>query len=121
MNELVERQNFLPDTIEDLRDFILIGKERLKAQAAKIRAIMAIGMAGEAKKLAQDDAHDAGTWKINLGYYVSIATVCKAMIKQFPYLTGKWIPREKNFLADELSKAVLRNAGVEFRIQPEKR
>ena len=62
-----------------------------------------------------------GTWKINSGYYVSIARTCKAMIKQFPYLTGKWIPREKNFLADELSKAVLRNAGVEFRIQPEKR
>jgi len=60
-----------------------------------------------------------GRWRIKFGYYVPIATTCKAMLKQFPYLTGKWIPREKNFLADELSKAELIKAGVTFRIQPE--
>ena len=30
-----------------------------------------------------------------------------------------WIPRDKNDIADELSKAELKKAGVEFRIQPE--
>jgi len=59
-----------------------------------------------------------GSWRINFGYYVPIAKICKAMIKQFPYLTGKWIPREENFLADELSKTEILRAGVKFRIQP---
>ena len=60
-----------------------------------------------------------GSWRIKFGYYVPIAKTCKAMIKQFPYLTGEWIPREENFLADELSKAQLKRAGVKFRIQKE--
>lgn len=62
-----------------------------------------------------------GNWRIKFGYYVPIAQTCKAMLKQFPYITGKWIPREQNFLADELSKAQLRRAGVSFRIQPEEK
>ena len=57
-------------------------------------------------------------WRIKFGYYVPIATICNAMLKQFPYMTGKWIPREENFLADELSKLTLLKAGVKFRIQP---
>lgn len=60
-----------------------------------------------------------GSWRIKFGYYVPIAKICNAMIKQFPYLTGKWIPREENSLADELSKAELKRAGVRFKIQPE--
>jgi ribonuclease HI len=60
-----------------------------------------------------------GNWKIRFGYYVPIAKICKAMLKQFPLIMGEWIPREENFLADELSKAMLKRAGVKFRIQPE--
>jgi len=60
-----------------------------------------------------------GRWRIKSGYYVPIAKVCKALLKQFPNITGKWIPREQNGLADELSKAQLKGAGVKFRIQKE--
>lgn len=60
-----------------------------------------------------------GNWRIKFGYYVPIARLCKGMLKQFPYITGRWIPREKNSLADELSKAQLKKAGVQFKIQPE--
>ena len=60
-----------------------------------------------------------GAWRIKFGFYVPIAKTCKAMLKQFPHITGTWIPREKNSLADELSKAELKKAGVKFRIQPE--
>ena len=60
-----------------------------------------------------------GTWRIKFGFYVPIAKTCKAMLKQFPHITGTWIPKEKNSLADELSKAELKKAGVKFRIQPE--
>lgn len=60
-----------------------------------------------------------GTWKIKQGYYVPIALQCKKLLKQFPNITGEWIPRDENSLADELSKAKLLKAGVKFKIQPE--
>jgi ribonuclease HI len=56
-------------------------------------------------------------WKMNGGFYLPIALKCKELLKQFPNIAGEWIPREKNFLADELSKKELINAGIEFRIQ----
>lgn len=62
-----------------------------------------------------------GHWRIKSGYYVPMAIQCKNLLKQFSAIQGQWIPREKNFLADELSKAELKKAGVKFRIQPETR
>jgi|SRR3972149_4791416 len=59
-------------------------------------------------------------WKIERGLYVPIAYRCREILKRFPKIRGEWIPREKNSLADELSKAELRRAGVKFRIQPER-
>ena len=41
----------------------------------------------------------------------------EAVFRKKPTLI--WIPRDKNDIADELSKAELKKAGVEFRIQPE--
>jgi ribonuclease HI len=58
-----------------------------------------------------------GKWKIRSGYYVPIALACRDLLKQFSQIRGKWIPREENLLADELSKAQLVKAGVKFRIQ----
>lgn len=58
-------------------------------------------------------------WQMKKGYYLPIALKCKELIKQFPNITGEWIPREENNLADELSKAELKKVGVQFRIQPE--
>lgn len=62
-----------------------------------------------------------GDWKIRKGFYKPIAILAKEMISQsFPKITGSWIPREKNDIADELSKAELIKQGIEFRIQPKK-
>jgi len=58
-----------------------------------------------------------GQWRIKQGFYVSIAKECRELLKQFPNISGKWIPREENSMADKLSKAELIKAGVEFRIQ----
>jgi ribonuclease HI len=58
-------------------------------------------------------------WKMNGGFYLPIALKCKDLLKQFPNIAGEWIRREENNLADELSKAALKKAGVKFRIQPE--
>ena len=45
----------LPATIEGLHNYILIGKEKLKAHKAKIRAIDKIPEAHTAKKAALQD------------------------------------------------------------------
>ena len=59
-------------------------------------------------------------WRIKGGYYVPVALKCQDLLKRFPHIAGEWIPREKNSLADELSKAELHRAGIIFRIQPER-
>lgn len=60
-----------------------------------------------------------GDWKIHGGYYKPVAEKARELVKRFANIEGKWIPRDKNDIADELSKAELKKAGVEFRIQPE--
>lgn len=59
-----------------------------------------------------------GRWRIKRGYYVEKAREAKKLLEQFPNLTLNWIPREENSIADELSKAELLKAGVQFKIQP---
>lgn len=53
------------------------------------------------------------------GRYADHAVACRDLLKAMPRCNGFWIPREENSIADDLSKAELRRAGVEFRIQPE--
>ena len=59
-------------------------------------------------------------WNIQGGYYEGIALRCRKLLKKFPKIKGEWIPREQNYIADELSKEELRKAGIIFRIQPER-
>lgn len=61
----------------------------------------------------------SGRWKIRQGYYVPLALIARKLVVKFPKLKLQWIPREENNLADELSKAELKKAGVKFRIQKE--
>ena len=59
-------------------------------------------------------------WKIKAGHYVPLAEKALQMLDNFkrrPIM--QWISREENNLADDLSKAELRKAGVQFRIQVE--
>jgi ribonuclease HI len=61
-----------------------------------------------------------GNWRMRKGFYLHVAKKAKATLSRFrrePELI--WIPRDLNDIADELSKAELKKAGVEFRIQPE--
>lgn len=59
-------------------------------------------------------------WNMNGGFYVPLAKHAEFLLTQFTQATGKWIPREENTIADELSKAELIKAGIQFRIQPRK-
>jgi ribonuclease HI len=60
-----------------------------------------------------------GRWNIKSGVYVPYALKAKELRQSFSNLSGQWIKREKNTVADELSKRPLRTAGIEFRLQPE--
>jgi hypothetical protein len=58
MNDLSNTYSQLPATVDALNQFILIGKERLVAQKAKIRAIEKANFAVAAKEAALSDAQD---------------------------------------------------------------
>ncbi len=60
-----------------------------------------------------------GRWRIKRGLYVPHAHRAKRLLKQFPNIVGRWIPRDENDIADELSKRELKRAGVQFKLQPE--
>jgi len=59
-----------------------------------------------------------GSWKMRGGFYIPIALKAKQLLKKFTNITGQWIPREQNDIADKLSKESLIEAGVKFKIQP---
>jgi hypothetical protein len=56
--DLIAYKEQIPTTVEDLQKFILIGKESLNAQKAKIRAIEKANMALAAKEAALQDTQD---------------------------------------------------------------
>jgi ribonuclease HI len=53
-----------------------------------------------------------GRWKIGQGVYVRAAQQAKELTAKFTRLRFRWIPRDENTYADELSKAELIRAGV---------
>jgi len=55
-----------------------------------------------------------GDWKIGQGHYLFLAHYCKeVLLKLFKDIRFQRIKGEDNFMANELSKEVLRNAGIE--------
>jgi ribonuclease HI len=58
-----------------------------------------------------------GYWRIKFGFYVNTAKECKELLKSFKNVSLKWIPREENVYADQLSKGEMINNNCEFRIQ----
>jgi len=59
-----------------------------------------------------------GTWGCNGGIYTKYYYEAKELVKQFSNIKFEWIPREKNYIADELSKRGMIAAGCQFKIQP---
>jgi ribonuclease HI len=46
-----------------------------------------------------------GHWRIKGGCYADLAREAKTFLARFPNVTGKWVPRHRNSIADKLSKA----------------
>ena len=56
MNELATPNRQLPDTLPDLAAFVLVGREKLTAVRAEIRAIDRVQLAKEVRQQKQDEA-----------------------------------------------------------------
>lgn len=56
MNELTTYTQMLPDTIEDLSKFVLVGREKLNSVRAEIRAIDKVHLAEEVRNQKRDEA-----------------------------------------------------------------
>lgn len=62
-----------------------------------------------------------GFWKVRTwdGLYVPYWREAKTLLEHFKHIDFKWIPREENGEADEISKRILVEEGIKFEIQPE--
>ena len=61
-----------------------------------------------------------GTWKVNGGAYMPFFQKAAPLYKANKHrITLHWVPRDQNDECDYLSKQVLKDKGVVFRIQPE--
>ena len=60
MNELTVSNNNLPSNIEDLSKFVLVGREKLVAVRAAIRAIDKVGVAQEVRKQKLKEGQEIG-------------------------------------------------------------
>lgn len=58
MNEIVTQQMQLPDTLEDLSKFVLVGREKLNAVRAEIRAIKKVQLAAEVHEQKLQEAQE---------------------------------------------------------------
>lgn len=81
-NAITKSGNNLPATLEELNTFILIGKQRLIAQKAKIRAIEQARMAVAAHEAALSDAQDMAD--ILLDAEVRLGEILEAIPRSYP-------------------------------------
>ncbi len=56
MNNLVVQQSKLPNTLEDLSNFVLVGREKLTAVRAEIRAINKLQLAEDVREQKKEEA-----------------------------------------------------------------
>ncbi|MBF0555332.1 MAG: site-specific DNA-methyltransferase [Nitrospirae bacterium] len=61
MNEIQVHKDEIPATIEELKDFILIGTERLKAYRARLNAVKKLSLAKNIVEQALEDAQNVAT------------------------------------------------------------
>lgn len=90
MDDLVLRQNNLPSSIEDLSKFALVGREKLAAVRAEIRAIQKVGLAKEVLEQKKAEAQE-------IAELVTLSEVkIGAMLKEIPKATPNNNPFHEN-------------------------
>lgn len=112
MNDIILQDHQLPSTVEDLSRFILVGREKLIAVRAEIRAINAVGLATEVReqklKEAQAIAEAVLDAEVRIGQLM--AEVPKAT-KGNQY-TGKMVADTGVDNQHQTKKEVIEDAGL---------
>jgi ribonuclease HI len=74
-----------------------------------LRYLLDAGLSGERIVVVGDSMlvikQMFGRWRVKRGCYVELARQAKMLLAQFPHIEGRWVPRERNTVADGLSKA----------------
>ena len=112
MNEVVIRQENIPSRMEDLSRFVLVGREKLVAVRAEIRAIEKVGLAQEVREQKLREAQDISEAVLDAEVRIGelMAKVPKATTVSGNQYTGKW--KNDTVVDNPKSKAdVIRDAG----------
>ena len=106
MNELVTVQNNLPDTLEDLSKFVLIGRDKLQAVRAEISAISKLGLAKEVyeqkKAEAQEIAETVTLAEMRTGELLKAIPKATTNHKNLEILTSEHFLKPKADVVKEL-------------------
>lgn len=101
--QLIKSNLNLPATVEELNTFILIGKEKLNAHKAKIRAIEKSGMAVMAKEAALVDAQDMAD--VLLDAEIKMGEILEAVQPEYVgSIEGTHVPKQIKTLPKNVTK-----------------
>lgn len=99
---ITQNQN-LPDKMEDLAKFILIGREKITAVKAEIRAINKIGLAKEVYQQKQEEAQMLGE------AVMDAETKLGDFLKKIPKASGKRTDLTSSHQCEEVSDEKIKN------------
>lgn len=105
MNSLIVTQQNLPNTIEDLAKFVLVGREKLTAVRANIRAINKLQLAEEVREQKREEAQMLAEALLDAEVRIG------DLLKQIPKASG----------GDRKSNNFKNDTGVEFEKQETKK
>lgn len=111
------------NNVAEYMGLIFVLKYIMAIQAAGVIKIDRIDIRGDSNLVINQMN---GEWKIKKGFYISSAAYCltlfrevqSASVRAGTILTLQWHPREMNEEADALSKKLLIEKGIKFKIQP---
>lgn len=88
------------DTSNNVAEYygFLLGLQEFQSRALKDKPIM---FYGDSRLVIYQMF---GWWNIRNGLYTPLAKEAYSLVQEFTKISGKWIPREENILADALSK-----------------
>lgn len=98
MNDLTITQANLPDTLEDLSKFVLIGREKLTAVKANIRAIDKLQLAEDVREQKKEEAQMLGEALLDAEVRIG------DLLKQIPKASGKRTDLTSSNQCEEVNK-----------------
>lgn len=105
MSDITVYQENLPDNLKDLSSFILVGREKLTAVRAEIRAIEKLDLAEEVRKQKRDEARMLS--EALLDAEVRVGELTKRIPKDNSFRGNQWQSNSGVTLADSDTEVLL--------------